>query len=120
MNVNALECPKCKNIIFSRASHDFRRCSCESTFIDGGFDYMRFGHDPDHGIPKSYNIELAVQRSDLYHDYNYGKDKYGCYKDLASLKRKRHFVSIKEMKNEKEEESIPTKPVKTRFESVEL
>jgi len=35
MKVSAICCPKCKNIIYSRARHDCRSCSCGEVYIDG-------------------------------------------------------------------------------------
>ena len=37
-------CLECSTILESKSRHDFVRCQCEnSTFIDGGNDYMRLG-----------------------------------------------------------------------------
>lgn len=42
--VNAILCKKCNRILFSRNRHDFNVCEiCKTTFIDGGFDYIRVG-----------------------------------------------------------------------------
>lgn len=42
--VNGILCKKCNRILISRNRHDFNRCDkCKSTFIDGGFDYVRVG-----------------------------------------------------------------------------
>lgn len=38
-----IECPSCKDRLFSLHRHDMRYCSCKETFIDGGDDYVRFG-----------------------------------------------------------------------------
>lgn len=38
-----LECPSCHDRIFSNSRHDFVECSCGGLFIDGGFDYLRYG-----------------------------------------------------------------------------
>ena len=38
-------CSNCGEIITSKHRHDFVRCACESIFIDGGFDYCRYGCD---------------------------------------------------------------------------
>ena len=38
-----IQCPKCKDKIFSLSRHDFRYCSCKTCFVDGGTDYLRYG-----------------------------------------------------------------------------
>jgi ribosomal protein S27AE len=39
------ECPKCGDIIASIHRHDFQRCRCGATCLDGGFDYLRVAGD---------------------------------------------------------------------------
>lgn len=36
-------CPECKDVIFSEHRHDFKFCKCEGVFVDGGYDYLRYG-----------------------------------------------------------------------------
>jgi len=43
---NALKCGNCDDVIFSTYRHDFRKCKCGASFIDGGLDYMRAGYLP--------------------------------------------------------------------------
>ena len=74
MKVQAVKCPTCGDIIFSRARHDFRVCSCDETFVDGGFDCFRYGGD-NHPIPMELEIEQT--EAELYQDWNYRTDKYG-------------------------------------------
>jgi hypothetical protein len=40
---NAAQCAQCKDIIESTHVHDFKYCSCESVFVDGGKEYLRHG-----------------------------------------------------------------------------
>jgi len=42
MKINYVECKKCEDILFSFYRHDFKSCRCEESFIDGGFDYIRY------------------------------------------------------------------------------
>ena len=37
------ECMLCKDIIQSKHQHDFVRCSCGKSFVDGGDKYLRCG-----------------------------------------------------------------------------
>jgi hypothetical protein len=48
---NGVECSGCHDQLFSNSRHDFVSCQCNSTFVDGGFDYMRSGYDPKVGVP---------------------------------------------------------------------
>lgn len=76
--VNAIQCRGCSDIIYSRARHDFRTCSCGNCSIDGGFDYMKisFGYNGYINIP----LEIKVTEKDLWEDWNSGKDCYGLIK----------------------------------------
>lgn len=37
----AIHCPDCDEVVFSVMRHDYRKCSCGKTGIDGGKDYSR-------------------------------------------------------------------------------
>lgn len=81
LEVSAIICPKCKDLIFSRAGHDLRRCSCGDCFIDGGFEYQRVGFNKI--CPQVIKLHLDVPetfKKNLYDDWNKGKDKFGLYK----------------------------------------
>lgn len=80
MKVIALKCKDCGDTIYSRAKHDFRRCSCESCAIDGGQDdYVKIS-----GFPDAYELITVdikhVTLKMLIYDWNYSKDKYGLIK----------------------------------------
>lgn len=40
---NRIKCKKCGDVIESNSQHDFKLCSCESIFVDGGHEYLRWG-----------------------------------------------------------------------------
>ena len=42
-----IKCLKCNDIIESLSQHDYRKCKCGSTSIDGGKAYTRRGGDLD-------------------------------------------------------------------------
>lgn len=48
-----IKCLKCGDIIKSYSRHDFKYCSCENVFVDGGDDYLRYGC---HGEPDSFKL----------------------------------------------------------------
>lgn len=77
MKIHTVICPKCKEEIYSRAQHDFRKCSCGNIFIDGGFSYSRIGFtdkEPDYS-----EREIDITEEELYNDWNQGQNKYGKY-----------------------------------------
>ena len=91
IKVTAIECPLCGDIIYSRARHDFRWCSCETIAIDGGLDYTKVSYDSEKvPSPQTHAIELPITREELYFDWNHAKDKFGlvkpCGEPLSSAK----------------------------------
>lgn len=43
--MSQVRCRKCADIIESLYHHDFKKCKCGETFIDGGNDYIRTNED---------------------------------------------------------------------------
>lgn len=72
--VNAVKCSSCGDTIYSRARHDYRSCSCDSIFIDGGFDYVRLGGV---AVSELIQIEVDATKGELYNDWGTGRDKFG-------------------------------------------
>lgn len=93
MYINAIKCSKCGDIIYSRARHDCRHCSCGSIFIDGGFNYIRIGGKGISGKElnkiKTFKIEVNATKKELYDDWNNLTDKYGLIK--SPLKKVRTY-----------------------------
>lgn len=78
ITVNAIQCPKCKDIIYSRATHDMRECSCRSVAIDGGRSYTKISFNPDNvESPRIIEIEVNATAANLYRDWNEEIDEYG-------------------------------------------
>lgn len=53
-----IQCPRCKEKLFSESVHDFKYCGCKYCFIDGGKEYLRYGwgtHDYMGPAPKQIN-----------------------------------------------------------------
>ena len=75
--VQVLECPTCGDLIFSRARHDCRHCTCGGSFIDGGFDYVRVGFRPERPAPVAWLMEVKATKTELYDDWNNQTDQYG-------------------------------------------
>ncbi len=58
---NALQCPKCHEIIVSRFIHDFVYCECKSIFIDGRLDYLKYGFKNIDSIKiKRFKVRLSI------------------------------------------------------------
>jgi len=78
VKVTCIECPNCKDIIYSRANHDCHHCSCGGLMIDGGFDYTRMGGREFSSSLKPFSkFIMGVNKKDLYQDWNCRTDKYG-------------------------------------------
>ena len=46
---NKIKCKKCGDIIESKSTNDYKRCSCGAVAIDGGKDYLkRIGNEEDY------------------------------------------------------------------------
>ena len=76
MKINAIKCLGCGDTIFSRSRHDFRTCTCKNLSIDGGFDYSKVSFNPEVGY-EHIDLDIDVEKKDLFNDYNYGLDNYG-------------------------------------------
>lgn len=83
MKLQAIECPLCKDLVFSRCTHDFRSCSCKAVAIDGGMDYWRISWNPIliKEPPDSCILEVSQTKEELRSDWNFGEDKYGLIKE---------------------------------------
>lgn len=82
ITVNAIRCPKCGEIIYSRAHHDFHFCHCGNAYIDGGFDYVRIGAKEGLDDIKVFQLEIKSNKKELYDDWNKNKDKFGWIKEI--------------------------------------
>ena len=80
LKITAIKCPKCGDIVFSRARHDCRGCTCGEVYIDGGFDYNRVGFKTCK--PTLFSLEISQNKNQLYQDWNSSKDKFGLIPDI--------------------------------------
>jgi len=62
--VHGIECPICKEKIWSKTIHHFRYCFCKNCFIDGGGYYTRVGFETS--IPRSVRIRVSVEEWNKY------------------------------------------------------
>lgn len=52
-----IECPECKERMFSWHVHDFHYCKGKHVFIDGGSEYLRFSFTEDGRKPKQIEFD---------------------------------------------------------------
>lgn len=74
--VSTIICPSCKVEMYSRARHDFHGCKC-GTFVDGGFDCLRYGWPNGFDKPTGRTRYVAATRAELYDDWNKRINKFG-------------------------------------------
>ncbi len=79
--VTAIKCRRCGDTIFSRARHDYRKCSCGDIAIDGGFDYVKMAFSKL--VPVSFKKIVNATKTELYDDWNKQTDKFGLIKELT-------------------------------------
>ena len=77
MKVQAIKCPNCNCVIYSRTRHDYRACDCGKCAIDGGFDYIRLVGN----LNPIFLLEVDATKEELYDDWNTRADLYGRIKD---------------------------------------
>jgi hypothetical protein len=77
--VTAVECPLCRDWIYSRATHDCHSCSCGAISVDGGFDYLRvlWSGQMGQAHPPTRQIEVTGSRQQLFHDWTTGGQDFG-------------------------------------------
>lgn len=80
MKILARKCPSCNDIVYSRARHDMRGCSCGEIAVDGGFDYTKVSFKK--GIPSTVEIEVDATQAQLYSDWNNNINDYGLIKSV--------------------------------------
>ncbi len=83
IQVGALHCHKCDDIIYSRAGHDLHWCGCGDIYIDGGRGYMRAGAK-DNADYSGLTLVLPVTQRELYDDWNNRTDEYGWLRKSAT------------------------------------
>ena len=76
MEVKAIRCLICQDVVFSRATHDYRTCSCGNVSIDGGFNYTRisFKNEDYYELTK---VNIRASKKELHNDWNKRKNHYG-------------------------------------------
>lgn len=60
-----IKCPVCLDELYSIHRHDFRWCTCDYCFVDGGLDYLRYGWGIDGvqggGNPKRISKLVSIR-----------------------------------------------------------
>lgn len=76
MKVSAIKCNGCGDTIYSRAPHDFRRCACQSIYVDGGLSRFRCGGAIDQ-MSRPFDLIVSASVRELYDDWNKSTDRFG-------------------------------------------
>lgn len=63
IELNALQCDECKDVLMSLTRHDYKTCSCGKCMVDGGVDYLRrnVADYTDYTISRKYIDYEATQ-----------------------------------------------------------
>lgn len=85
IKIPALQCLVCGDIVYSRANHDCRFCSCSEVMVDAGPGYGRAAGDMDKC--KAVIVKLRTTIEGLEKDWELGKDKFGLIKGKNALQR---------------------------------
>lgn len=91
IKVNAVICPKCNQIIYSRYRYDYRSCKCGEIAIDGGFDYLKIVFK--NNFPRIVKKIVRATEEELYVDWKDGKNKFGVILPLTTVRRKSKLSS---------------------------
>lgn len=78
MKILASQCLNCNDIVYSRARHDMRGCTCGDIAVDGGFDYYKVCYKTN--APSPIEIEVDATRQELFDDWNEHINKFGLIK----------------------------------------
>jgi hypothetical protein len=65
------QCLDCEDIIESKHRHDFVKCKCGNSFLDGGDDYIRGGGNLLPLLDEAFDDDSFLDDDDLA-DYNLG------------------------------------------------
>ena len=79
MKIKAIRCLICGDIIYSRARHNMRYCSCEAAAVNGGFDYIKVSAK-NFSIVENLDIEVDATKEELYNDWVKKINKFGLVK----------------------------------------
>lgn len=91
MKIHYLQTRCCNEKLFSCSRHDFRKCSCGQSYIDGGFDYCKVGGKDNQLEQEEVKDLINIVREQFTWGQNYNKDgtrlektEYKLLKDLSS------------------------------------
>lgn len=71
MDIKAIYCSTCHNIIYSRSTHDDMSCDCGKLTIDGGREYTKVSGDIENAQNLTIDGEVLLTQI-LYADWNFG------------------------------------------------
>lgn len=77
----AVKCPKCGDMLYSRAQQDTRTCSCQDVNISGPNELLRVGFKVSQ--PIRFEIEVEASSNDLFLDWRSRANKFGLIKAVV-------------------------------------
>lgn len=80
MEINAIKCLICGDIVFSRTSKDEQRCRCNNIVIFDGLKYTKFRHLNKDSYYCAV-VNLGITKKELQKEF-----KEGAYKSLNLIK----------------------------------
>lgn len=94
---NAIKCNHCGDVIESYSVHDFKYCSCETVFVDGGHEYLRrgFKNSPEDFTDLS-ETKTVINTDD--NDDNY--DRMSEIEERENFRRIANMLANREKKND--------------------
>ena len=80
MEINAIYVKKTKEILYSRSGHDFRRSEDGKCFVDGGFNYFRWGGVAENVILIQLDSDKLLKQI-IYYDFLYKNNNAEDFKE---------------------------------------
>ena len=99
MTIQAIQCPRCHDLVYSRTKEDKRKCTCEGLGVSGGLDNFFVTWDSDMGRPedtKAVNVEVNATPQKLHDDWKFNRNNYGIILSKKSkAKTRKHSNSTR-------------------------
>ena len=80
IEVDAVKCSMCKDIIYLRSGLDSRWCSCRALTIGGDGHSVGIKRSSSTAPYEYLKIKVDASLQELHHDWNHGPNKFGCMK----------------------------------------
>ena len=89
MIIKAYRCKTCEDILFSRAKHDYRTCSCGKVAVNGGIEFLQVRSMNQY--PEKVELDIDITEEELFADWNSRRDKFGWISSGKATQTKSNF-----------------------------